>query len=246
MVLEYTGIQDGVLYFYSDPNTVGLLIVRIMCFGVSILLFISLLIIHFGRLYYIYKISKIEANMDYNGIHIQDIFPSKNDKIKLGISYYYIWSYHILTILALIFGLYTIVAGTLVELFSIVIINCSFSLLPISFSWYFVKICVYGMGILRIFNTYKGSYFDYSNKFKAFILVYLFISIIYLIIHFAIFTKGYPITENGELKWCQYGGNVISGFFTSSLEGTMNIILCFSFIRPAILLSKNSDNIPES
>ena len=109
MVLAHAGMENGILYVYNDPNSDAQIILRIICLGIAASLIIPLFCIHLGGLCHVYKISKIETELDPNKIHIQDIFPSKNDKIKLGISYYYIWSYHILTIISLIFAIFAII-----------------------------------------------------------------------------------------------------------------------------------------
>ena len=68
----------------------------------------------------------------------------------------------------------------------------------------------------------------------------------YTFISFTIFSQGYEIIQNGEFKWCQLGFNLITACIGSIFEVSMNIILCFLFVRPVIILSKNSDHKPES
>ena len=246
MVPSHSGMENGILYLSNDPNTDIQVISGIVCISIAVLLMIPFFCIHFGRLYYVYRKSKIELELDHSGIHLQDIFPSKKNKIELGVSYYYIWSYHILTILSIILSIFAIIAAILIEIFHVVLINCTVSVLLMPFSHYFVKICVYIIGILRIFNTFNGSYFDYTKKCKVFLMIYLCIAIIYTLMCFTLFSKGYEIIENGVFKWCQFGANVIALGFSSIIEVSMNVIICFLFIRPGLILSKNADTKPES
>ena len=250
MVLTHPGIEDGVFYYLSNPTSKGGLvnILQTLCVGLSAFIGISLFICHGTRLCYLFKNAKTEQNMDENGIYIQDIFPSKNDKHKLGISYYYVWSYHILTVIAIIFCFGNLVNGVVYDILwsSKLLVTCRWSLLTSTLTWNVVKFCIYCMCILRIFNTFHGSYLDYSNKIKISVLVYLVAAITFMVLHAGFLSQGYDIKENGVFKWCQFGSNVISLAITGVFEGTMNILLLALFVKPAMVLSKNSENKPES
>ena len=248
MVLTHPGIKDGMFYFLSDPTSNGIYVFQFICAGLATFIALILCVCHFGRLYYVYKSSKIEneINPTKNSIHIQDIFPSKNDKNSLGILYYYIWSYHILTVLAVILSLFHLTSGIVWSKY--MTINCGVSIYFCILSWNLIKFCVYGMGILRIFNTYHGSCFDYSNRIKIYLIVHMVSGITFNSVFLTYLSQTYEILDdtNGEFKWCQFGSNEIGTYVITFFEGSMNIILAVLFIKPAIVLSKNSDNKPES
>ena len=250
MVLHQTGIQDGVFFFYTDPLNYNVMhMINYGFYICSLVLIILLFICHFSRLAYIYKISKIENRTANNDVYIHDIFPSRQDKDMLGVSFYYIWSYHILTILALIFGLFnTFIGVVIVAMFHMgkALFKCGDEFRVVAVSWSCVKFCVYAMGILRIFNTFNDSSLAYNAKIKICLVVYLIIAMGYTIIHESIFVNAYQITLNNELEWCQIGTSIVLIFITIAVEVLTNIILAVMFLKPAIVLSKNIDAEPES
>ena len=247
--MSESGVDNGILYFFDNPTMNGdyMFIFDCICtisgLGITILLFMC----HFSRILYVYKTSSKEPQIGENVLNIRDIFPSKDDKYKLGISYYYIYSYHILTILSLLFGLINTIIGVISNLSGdMQIFKCGVSFVIITLSYTLVKFCIYGTGILRIFNTFHGSALAYNNKIKTLLVIYLIVSVGFNCVNVTYFTKGYVIKEDNELEWCQIGANLITMIISSSFEASTNIVLAILFIKPAIILSKNIDQKPES
>ena len=248
MASQEPGIQDGILYLFGDPTNThsGIYIFRLICAVLALVMVILLCIFHFIRLVYLYKLSKMEENIGEDKVYIQNIFPSRNEKYKLGISFYYIWLYHILTILCIIFGLINTLIGFITEINEENIFKCGVTFVIIALSWSAVKFCIYGMSILRIFHTFNGSSLSYSNKIKTFLVVYLVFAMGFNVFNLMFGTKGYEIRGNGDHVWCQIGANFVYTIIGASLETVTNIILAVLFMKPAIVLSKNTEHEPES
>ena len=250
MVLTKAGIEDGIFYLFDDPDKYGgyMMIFNVICCWLSGIIGILIFICHFGRLLYIYKVSKIQDNVVKNTVNIEDIFPLKNKKRKLGILYHYIWIHHILTILALIFGFSHNITGQIYQILYIsnLVLTCK-SFQPMSNTlWNLIKFCVYFISMLRVFKAFNGSAFDYSKKAKIFLSLYSVLVTGFGLFHMTYFTYTYDIKENGVFKWCQMGMDLVSLIIAMILEVTLNTVLLILFIRPAIQLSKTGQHKPAS
>ena len=57
MVLTETGVEKGIFYYFNNPNnSLSLYIFSVICISIAGLFGLPLIIMHFGRLIYIYKI----------------------------------------------------------------------------------------------------------------------------------------------------------------------------------------------
>ena len=245
------GFKNGVFYLVDaelEYNEYWRISHRIL--SITVLIGIILLFIcHVSRLIWFYKTSKKQYNMDSNDINAEDIaniFPLWSQKKEFGVTYYYIYFSHVLTILALVFGiLNVIVVPIFYYVFNRLFISCSVSCKTSMFMYYFGRLCIVYTGILRIFITFHGSYLDYSSKFKKGLILTLVVLHGYLIISDPMFSKIYVVnTDKGPM--CQYGFGFVNLLLASLSEAVTNVLLLILFIKPLIILIRNSDNIPES
>ena len=246
MVPTNPGIKDGKIYYHK--YNVNYTIYSNLCVWLSLCLTILVFICHFGRILYLTKVNKIENEMieSENSLNtsVNDIFPPKKDKQKLGIQYYYIWSFHVCTFLSIIFSMISTIIVLLYYVFNILIINCTFTFCLSITCNFIVKWLAYCIGIIRIFSTFHGSHFEYNNKYKILFVSWLAFVLIFTVCHFVFFMKGYPIFDN-DTVWCQLSSNLIIHLTNMALDITLNILLMSLFIKPAALLSKNSESISE-
>ena len=235
--------KEGQFWLYK-PDTEFIILCNQICSIVVTLGLLVLFICHVSRLMYFYRLIKRQQNSDgISDINV-NMFPLKVNKHKLGVKYYYIYINHVLTVLSLIFGLINSIGYPLLYyVFDILLFNCDISLKILALSWFFGRVCMYYICIFRMFIAFWGSHIDYSKKFKVILLSFLIIQQIYYVIAVFLTTHGYNM-ETNNIKWCQYGYHLLPGAISVISELLMNVVLLVLFIKPLIILSKNSDNIP--
>ena len=106
----------------------------------------------------------------------------------------------------------------------------------------YARMCVYYMGILRIFAAFKGSVFEYSKTFRYILVIGVTISGVGHWAMFGLLGKGIAKEYKNNKYWCQYAIHLPVAILTWILDISLNIFLLILFIKPLITLIKRSDH----
>ena len=107
----------------------------------------------------------------------------------------------------------------------------------------YAKMCLYYAGILRIFEAFNGSVFEYSQTFRYVLVICVTIMGLIHLTMLSITGDGIKIDTNDGTYWCQYQVTIVGLFLIAILDIGLNIAILILFIKPLFALIRNTDDI---